>query len=145
MRSFIILACVIVCAKAIDQALIDELKTQVQEYGIECAESEKATPEDVEALMNHKAPPTHAGRCVVFCVSKKMNLMNEDGTVAVPKSEWLDKVKADDPEAYEKMQNLYTICKERVEAKSDGCDSAMELVSCVKYEGEKSGLDKYLA
>lgn len=37
--------------------------------------------------------------------------MNEDGSINDPHSEWIDKVKADDPEAYANMEKVYHECR----------------------------------
>nr|AMP19493.1 odorant binding protein 11 [Tomicus yunnanensis] len=141
MKLLIFFAVVIVCASAVDQALKDEMKEKLTEYGIECAESEKATPEDIEALHNHKPPVTHEGRCVIFCVSKKLTLMNEDGTLnTTPHSDWIQKVKENDVEAYEKMRNVYHTCADTVEIKDDACDTSLAFAQCIKEEGNKVGL-----
>ncbi|XP_066252549.1 general odorant-binding protein 19d-like [Euwallacea similis] len=146
MKSIILLMCGLVCANALDQDLIDEKKGMVMEYGLECVESEKATTEDIVAMKEHKPPVTHEGRCVIFCVSKKLHMMNDDGTISQtpPKTEWLDKVKANDPEVYGNMEKVHQACI-GVENKEDGCDTAYEFVHCMKTESQKYGIDKLFA
>ncbi|XP_050308185.1 general odorant-binding protein 19d [Anthonomus grandis grandis] len=137
---FVLVVSVFASAYALSDALREEMMLDVQEYGIECAESEKATPEDIEALMNRKPPVTHNGKCVIFCVSKKLNLMNDDGSVVEkPSTSWLDKAKADDPDLFEKMAAIHELCKEQVKA-DDPCDAGLEFVACGKQEAVKAGL-----
>ncbi|KAL1509203.1 hypothetical protein ABEB36_003976 [Hypothenemus hampei] len=142
MKSLVLFVSFLVGINALDQSLIEEKKQQIIEWGLECAESEKATPEDIEALKNHQPPVSHQGRCLLFCVNKKLQLMNEDGSINVPHTTWLDKVKADDSELFEKLSKVYHSCIDKVTPKSDGCDTALDLVSCLKEEGEKDGLNK---
>ncbi|CAG9761954.1 unnamed protein product [Ceutorhynchus assimilis] len=144
MKHFIlILALFASFAYGLDKAIIDETKAKIGEYGVACIDSEKPTPEDVSALMKHSAPPTRAGRCVLFCVSKKLGLMTEDGQLAdIPQSEIIEKIKADDAEVYNKLSQLHDLCKDRVEKSKDGCDASLELFSCTKYEAQKLDIDK---
>nr|AGI05175.1 odorant-binding protein 8 [Dendroctonus ponderosae] len=137
----LIFASILVCASALDQAWRDHMKEKLTEFGLECAESEQATSEDIEALHNHKPPVTHAGRCVIFCVSKKLNLMNADGTLNVtPQSDWIEKVKETDSEAFEKMKTVYHHCADTVEVEADACDTSLSYAHCIKEEGHKVGL-----
>lgn len=38
--------------------------------------------------------------------------MSEDGSINDPHTEWIDKVKADDPDTYEKMEKVYHSCRD---------------------------------
>lgn len=37
--------------------------------------------------------------------------MSEDGSIKEPHTEWNDKVKADDPDTYAKMEKVYHQCR----------------------------------
>lgn len=39
--------------------------------------------------------------------------MNDAGEVTIPTGEWIDKVKANDPDEFKKMEDVYNLCKEK--------------------------------
>lgn len=85
----------------------------------------------MEALINQQMPRTHAGRCVLFCTAKKFHVvskmsstlalisrsfvfvkMNEDGTIGEGDAEWLERLKSDDMNTYNKMVAISQKCSE---------------------------------
>nr|WJJ63271.1 odorant binding protein 13 [Pachyrhinus yasumatsui] len=134
---FVFLSCVFMFVDALDQALVAELVEKIQEVGIECAEQEKTPQADIEALMNKEAPKTHEGKCTIFCVLKKINIMKDATTLGAGYTPWLEKAQVDDPDFYSKLMKLYKICGSKVKENEDGCENAFALAACSKDEGIK--------
>ncbi|CAG9761955.1 unnamed protein product [Ceutorhynchus assimilis] len=143
MNFLIIFVCVFVYTNAsISQGLLDQAKSKIQEYGLQCVETEKPTDADIEAFMNKQPPKTHAGKCVMRCVFEKFDIMHPDGTYGEGNVEWLNKVKAEDEDIYNKIQEAYEVCQEQVKTE-DLCERAFDLVECGKEESKKRELDEY--
>nr|UWL63295.1 odorant binding protein 5 [Pagiophloeus tsushimanus] len=142
MKSLLFLTCVFVCANALDKALVDELGRKLQISGVECSESENVPDDDMAGLMQGKMPSSHEGKCLLFCVGKKLNMMHPDGTFGEGYVEWLTKVKADDPDAYTKIRTLDTDCQHKIQIDADPCETASRYYTCGKEEAPKVGLSE---
>lgn len=42
-----------------------------------CAEETQATGEDISNMINHQPPATHNGKCMLFCLQKKMGIVRK--------------------------------------------------------------------
>nr|AHE13794.1 odorant binding protein [Lissorhoptrus oryzophilus] len=134
MKGLFVFINIFLVANALSQSLIDELKRTTQEIGLACAQSEKATDADIELLMGHNSPTSHAGKCTVACVMKKMNILTPDGKFGEGYTEWLDKAKADDPDFYNTLENMYKECEKKVTIHDDHCETALEIAACGKQK-----------
>ncbi|XP_030745601.1 general odorant-binding protein 28a [Sitophilus oryzae] len=141
MKRFVVLVAVLVTVNGLSDELINEFKEKVQTIGMQCAEQESATDEDIQALIKHEAPVTHGGKCTIFCTMEKLNIIKSDGTIGEGDVEWLNKAKEDDSDFYEKLQSVHESCKETVEIAPDKCDTAFNLAKCAKEAGKKAGID----
>lgn len=93
-----------------------------------------------------------------FIFTSKVFQMNPDGTLNVtPQSDWIEKVRETDSEAFEKMKTIYHHCADTgkpetlfnifcstqktfcfaVEVQDDACDTSLSYAHCIKEEGHK--------
>nr|AOF39987.1 pheromone binding protein 1 [Cyrtotrachelus buqueti] len=143
MKLLLVLALALVAVNGLSESLVDEMKEKLQKYGLECAEKEKASEEDIQALMNHERPVTHAGKCTIFCTFKKFDLMKEDGSFGPGDMDWIERAKADDAEFMEKLTGIQSTCEKTVQIDSDPCETALRAAKCAKDEGEKLGITSF--
>ncbi|EFA02861.1 odorant binding protein 17 [Tribolium castaneum] len=141
---FLLLACSLTCA--LDQEFVDEFLEKMQEFGAQCAEETDATSDDIAELIARKLPPsTHEGKCMIFCMQKKFNMMKENGGIdragAIAALKPLQKA---DPELHQKVLKIFVTCGMRVKPSPDPCDTATELALCGKKEAEAIGLEDAL-
>ncbi|XP_076274012.1 general odorant-binding protein 28a-like [Rhynchophorus ferrugineus] len=139
MKHLVVFALVLVAVNGLSESLIDEMKEKVQTFGLECAQQEKATEEDIQALLKKQAPVTHGGKCTIFCTMKKFDLMKEDGSFGPGDLDWIERAKADDPEFMNKLLSVQVTCG-KIELDSDPCETALNAAKCAKEEGTKLGI-----
>ncbi|XP_066252394.1 general odorant-binding protein 19d-like [Euwallacea similis] len=129
---------------ALSQSLVEEMTEKMKMYGLECAETENVSSDDLTALIQKQVPKTHEGKCVILCTAKKLNIMRDDGSIGEGDVEWLARVKIDDPDVYDKMINTHKKCIADTVDNEDLCEKATRLTICIFIESKKNGLDKYL-
>nr|AKI84382.1 OBP24 [Holotrichia parallela] len=116
---------------------------QIIDYATSCADTLGVSPEDIKLLMEKKLPASKEGQCIPSCVNKKFGLQKADGTIDKEyKNSDMEKVKAIDEEAYNKMNSVWEKCVLNGAEGSDECDTGIKVVTCMKEESEKVGLNK---
>ncbi|XP_019766073.1 uncharacterized protein LOC109541634 isoform X1 [Dendroctonus ponderosae] len=135
--NILVFICMLVGVKALDQSLVELMQAKIQEYGMSCSAQENASEDDIAALLEKRMPPSHEGKCVLFCGAKKFNIMHEDGSFGEGYVEWLNKAEADDPDFYNKLMDIKRKCEVKVEHLSDLCEKAASLADCSQQESRK--------
>ncbi|XP_049825311.1 general odorant-binding protein 19d-like [Aethina tumida] len=127
--------------QSISEEFIEDFLNQVQPVAQRCMEETNAGEDDLGALISHETPPTHEGKCMLFCIYKHFNLQKEDGTankIGALKS--LDPLRKEDPEAYRKFVRLFVHCGRSVVPNPDPCIFATELGKCAFENAQEMGL-----
>ncbi|KAG7302152.1 hypothetical protein JYU34_013624 [Plutella xylostella] len=121
-----------------------EIREEFIQLGMECAKQHQVTPEEVQLMHQHVIPDGSGARCLVACVFKKKDLINDKGMLDIDAAHSMaDKEHLDDPTMIENSKKLFDLCKsvndETVSDGEKGCDRAALLSKCLIANYSKFG------
>ncbi|CAG9135888.1 unnamed protein product [Plutella xylostella] len=112
--------------------------------GDSVSKKHQVTPEEVQLMHQHVIPDGRGARCLVACVFKKKDLINDKGMLDIDAAHSMaDKEHLDDPTMIENSKKLFELCKsvndETVSDGEKGCDRAALLSKCLIANYSKFG------
>ncbi|KAL3266180.1 hypothetical protein HHI36_010364 [Cryptolaemus montrouzieri] len=139
------LACALVAVNGWSRELKDKFLGRLKEIEGGCAPEVGANADDIAEIMAHKAPSRHEGECMILCFYKRLDMMNDDGTINKEGAlKLVDPLRTDDPDLYLKFIAIGKHCSEEVPEEEDKCKYATNLAQCGVKKGKEMGLDQSL-
>nr|UTN00812.1 odorant binding protein [Semanotus bifasciatus] len=143
MKFLLLVSLIFAVSNALDKEFVEKMKMKMQEVGAECVEKEKPNEDDIGLLIAHQMPTTHEGKCVIYCVYKYFNTINEDATINVEGGiEALQPLKENDEELYEKVAAILKKCTSSLTIDGDPCNTGAKLIECTVLEAKAMGLSE---
>nr|WKF45142.1 odorant-binding protein 9 [Podabrus annulatus] len=141
MKLLIVIACLIAVSYAGTNEVIDGLVNSFKKAAITCKGEVGATDADVQTMKANEIPTTPTGKCFVACVYNKLNFMTEDGKFKKDVAyEFIEKLKDIDTELYGKFTKMADTCFDEVVETSDACETATNMLACIKTESDALGI-----
>ncbi|KAK9512429.1 hypothetical protein O3M35_000865 [Rhynocoris fuscipes] len=117
-----------------------DIPTMMQEAE-SCRTKNNMTQEEYDACFTLKIPSSPEGKCFLFCMMRFVTVVNEDGKLNIEGCKaMLAEAPASD-EDKKKMQDIPELCDKEAEIKEgDPCESAYNIVMCMKKKAEEKGI-----
>ncbi|XP_049874870.1 general odorant-binding protein 19d-like isoform X2 [Pectinophora gossypiella] len=112
---------------------------------IECNNENPITPEDMTLLHEHKIPDNENAKCLLACVYRKANWINDKGMFDIEAANaMVEKEHTDEPAKIDNSKKLFQLCKkvddEPVTDGEKGCQRAALLTTCMTENAPKFGI-----
>ncbi|ALC49606.1 Pbprp2 [Drosophila busckii] len=131
----------LVAAVAIQAKPHEELtKEHVHEVAEECKAESGASEDDVEHLMKHEPAATHEGKCLLACVMKKFEILDDAGKLS--KEHALEMIKNLSKHGAEKdaaAEEIIDLCEAK-DVPEDHCDAAAVYEDCIVAHMREHGI-----
>ncbi|XP_047508364.1 uncharacterized protein LOC125051831 [Pieris napi] len=121
-----------------------DVKAWFLEKAIECSQKHAVNSEEMKMLSNHKFPESDTSKCLLACVFKKAEWIDENGMFNEDNAYKLSlKEYPDDKEKLANAKKLFGLCKTVNDANvgdgNKGCERASLLASCLVKNAGQSG------
>uniref|UniRef100_A0A0K8TUY5 Odorant Binding Protein n=1 Tax=Epiphyas postvittana TaxID=65032 RepID=A0A0K8TUY5_EPIPO len=138
---FLLCCCVIGVSYGKTEA---EVKAYFMKLGIQCSRDWNITPDEMVMMQKHKLPDSENARCLMACVYRKAEWMDDKGMFDVAAAEaMVVKTHEEDTTMIENSKKLFEVCKavndETVKDGEKGCDRAAHLFKCLTENASKMG------
>ncbi|XP_045484560.1 general odorant-binding protein 19d-like [Pieris rapae] len=144
MNMIYVLLCVGACFVGAAFGTEADIKAWFLEKAIECSQEHTVNSEEMKMLKDHKFPESNTAKCLLACVFKKAEwiddkgMFNEDNAYKLSLKEF-----PDDKEKLANAKKLFGLCKtvndENFEDGAKGCERASLLASCLVKNAGQSG------
>ncbi|GBP34881.1 hypothetical protein EVAR_26470_1 [Eumeta japonica] len=119
-----------------------QIRARFIEMGIQCNQEIPLTVDEMRTLHEHKLPPGESPKCLLACVYRKANWLDDQGMFVS------DSVRAiietdykDEPEKQNNVKQLFEQCskvnEEKVSDGTKGCDRSALLFECLTQNAPK--------
>ncbi|XP_075977193.1 general odorant-binding protein 19d-like [Anticarsia gemmatalis] len=146
---FRFLLCVCLIFQIIQAKTDEEIRTWFFRQALECNKDHPVSAEEMQMLQKHKVPDSKNAKCLMACVFKKANFLNDKGMFDVEgATAQAAKDHSGDATKVENSKKLMEICgKINSETVSDGeagCDRALLLFKCFSENAPQLGFPMHV-
>ncbi|XP_055642352.1 general odorant-binding protein 19d-like [Toxorhynchites rutilus septentrionalis] len=140
---FLVVCLVLTCSKgdSTEEENEEHSKDMLRSLASECKNTEGATDEDVEAMVEHKMPKTQVQKCFHSCLQQQFGISDGEKFLKKGFIELSEMLLKKDEEKMTVAEEIAIECDGI--ANPDRCQLAVDIMSCVEHGMEKRGIQKH--